>query len=64
MKGLVSDEGVGMDLSYVLEANTAKSLGLVGMRERAELSGGKLCMESTLNEGTAIKAIWPKVHPD
>jgi PAS domain S-box-containing protein len=55
----ISDDGKGMDLDSVLKSTTAKSLGLIGMRERAEISGGKLYMESALKEGARIRAIWP-----
>ena len=57
----ISDDGVGMDLDYILESLTAKSLGLVGMRERVELTGGAFTIESTPGEGTTIFCVWPKV---
>jgi PAS domain S-box-containing protein len=55
----ISDDGKGMDLDSVLKSTTAKSLGLIGMRERAEISGGKLYMESALKKGARIRAVWP-----
>ncbi|MDR3553171.1 MAG: PAS domain S-box protein [Syntrophobacteraceae bacterium] len=55
----ISDDGKGMDLDSVLKSTTAKSLGLIGMRERAEISGGKLFMESALKKGARIRAVWP-----
>ncbi len=58
----ISDEGIGMDLDHILESTTAKSLGLIGMRERAELSGGQFSIESVLRQGTSVKVIWPKVE--
>jgi signal transduction histidine kinase len=47
----VSDDGRGFD------ASGAKStgFGLTGMRERAELAGGELDIEST-SEGTTVRA--------
>jgi len=54
----IGDDGIGMDLDYIMESSTAKSLGLIGMRERTELTGGEFTMRSALNEGTTIKAIW------
>ncbi|HXX35517.1 MAG TPA: ATP-binding protein [Thermodesulfobacteriota bacterium] len=37
----------------------AKGLGLDSMRERAELSGGFLSIESSKGAGTIIRAKWP-----
>ena len=54
----ISDDGIGMDLDYIMESSTAKSLGLIGMRERAEFTGGEFTIRSAPNEGTTIKAIW------
>jgi PAS domain S-box-containing protein len=61
-KGLelvISDDGAGMDLESILHTNTARSLGLTSMRERAELSGGCLSIESAPGEGTTIRVCWP-----
>ena len=55
----ISDDGVGIDLDFIMESLTAKSLGLIGMRERAELTGGNFTIESTPGEGTTIRACWP-----
>jgi signal transduction histidine kinase len=54
----VSDDGVGMDLDRIMESLTAKSLGLLGMRERAELTGGEFTIISAPGEGTSIKTVW------
>ncbi len=54
----ISDDGVGMDLNFILESRTAKSLGLIGMRERAELTGGEFSMRSAPHEGTTVKVDW------
>ncbi len=54
----ISDDGVGMDLDYILESRTAKSLGLMGMRERTEFLGGEFTIKSVPGEGTTVKAIW------
>jgi signal transduction histidine kinase len=56
---VVSDDGVGMDLDLIMQTRTGRSLGLTGMRERAELTGGKFTIESTLGEGTTIRVFWP-----
>ena len=48
---VIEDDGIGFD---VINSSSAKQLGLVGMRERAELLGGKLKIESQPGEGTTI----------
>jgi signal transduction histidine kinase len=60
----IGDDGVGMDLEYIMESTTAKSLGLIGMRERAELIGGELTIKSAPGEGTTVRARWPLVPVD
>ncbi len=57
---VVSDDGVGMNVSQVLRSCHARSLGLTSMMERARLSGGRLSVESTPGEGTSVHAFWPK----
>jgi PAS domain S-box-containing protein len=56
---IVSDNGIGMDMHQILQSNTARSLGLTSMRERAELTGGSFSIESTPGEGTTIRVFWP-----
>jgi two-component system, NarL family, sensor histidine kinase DevS len=50
----VSDDGVGFEPTLVREG-----FGLVGMRERAALLGGKLSLESTRGSGTSVSARIP-----
>jgi PAS domain S-box-containing protein len=54
----IRDYGIGMDPDYVIGTSSAKSLGLIGMRERTELSGGEFTIKSAPYEGTTIKATW------
>lgn len=54
----ITDDGRGMDTEYILRNSTARSLGLTGMKERAELTGGRFFIESTPGEGVSVKAIW------
>lgn len=54
----ISDDGIGMDLDCIMESVTAKSLGLIGMRERTELTGGEFTIRSAPNAGTSVKAVW------
>ena len=60
----VSDEGVGMDLDLIMRTSAATGLGLVGMRERAELSRGSFSIESVPGEGTTIRVYWPNEASD
>lgn len=56
----INDNGVGFDVGNVVsEKQLRRGLGLVGMRERTELSGGSFAIESTPGEGSTIRASWP-----
>jgi signal transduction histidine kinase len=58
---IVEDNGIGFD------AETAAAegrLGLVGMRERAQMLGGTWTIESTPGEGTTIAVEVPYDHSD
>ena len=57
---MVQDDGAGFDAGSGTRGNT-RSMGLVGMRERAELVGGSFQIESTVGEGTTIYARVPLV---
>lgn len=48
---LVEDDGQGFDAAQIIGD---RHLGLVGMRERAELLGGKLTLESQPGAGTSV----------
>lgn len=54
----VVDDGVGMSMAD-REARLRDSLGLVSMRERAELLGGQLTIDSAPRRGTRIEAELP-----
>ena len=52
---IVEDDGCGFDVRAVLDSpNEETKLGLHGMRERAELLGGKLQIESTPGAGSSV----------
>ena len=52
---VIEDDGRGFDVRAVLDSpHEETKLGLYGMRERAELIGGKLQIESTLNKGSSV----------
>jgi signal transduction histidine kinase len=54
----IRDSGQGFDLNTNRPDGPGKGLGLVGMRERAELSGGAFIIESVAGEGTTICVSW------
>ncbi|MGC8494140.1 MAG: PAS domain S-box protein [Syntrophobacteraceae bacterium] len=58
----ISDDGTGMDLDYILKSSTAKSLGLIAMSERVDLTGGEFTITSSPGEGTTVRARWPHKH--
>jgi signal transduction histidine kinase len=51
----ISDDGLGFDLSEALSDKGAKSsIGLITMKERAEMLGGKMQVETAPGDGTRI----------
>lgn len=59
----IQDDGVGFNVGSV-DANYEQrgSLGMVNMRERAELAGGVLSVTSAEREGTTIELVMPLVE--
>jgi signal transduction histidine kinase len=55
----ISDDGQSFPVERTLHANNGKRLGLLGMRERLEMVGGKFGVESTPGKGTTITAKVP-----
>ncbi|MEA2410097.1 MAG: hypothetical protein QOC77_658 [Thermoleophilaceae bacterium] len=53
----ISDNGSGFDVT-----GTPGGFGLVGMRERAELAGGKLAIASERGGGTTVSVVLPAMH--
>ncbi|MCX7838506.1 MAG: GAF domain-containing protein [Anaerolineae bacterium] len=51
---IIEDDGKGFDVHAVMEAGRESQLGLYGMRERAELLGGRLHIESAPSQGTSV----------
>jgi two-component system sensor histidine kinase UhpB len=57
---VVQDDGNGFDLEAVRRRPPERSsLGLISMKERAALAGGRLEIKSTLGAGTQIAAVFP-----
>ena len=57
----VVDEGAGFDAERAVAATL--TMGLAGMRERADLLGGTLLISSVPGEGTTIEAELPLITP-
>jgi signal transduction histidine kinase len=55
----IRDDGKSFHVKRVLTAKGGKRLGLVGMRERLEMVGGRFDVESTPGKGTIITAQIP-----
>jgi signal transduction histidine kinase len=56
---LVRDDGKGLDEEAVKRAAAAEHFGLPGMRERAEVVGGRLEVRSRLDSGTEVELSVP-----
>lgn len=54
----VQDDGRGVDT----DESRPAGLGMIGMRERALVLGGRLSIESGSEAGTTVKALFPRVH--
>lgn len=55
---VITDDGRGFDVSAVATRQEG-GMGLLGMRERAELLGGALSMQSRNGAGTRVEAVIP-----
>jgi len=55
----IGDNGKSFEVERVLNARGQKRLGLLGMRERLEMVGGRFAIDSTPGEGTTITAWLP-----
>jgi signal transduction histidine kinase len=55
----ISDNGKSFDVGKALSAKNPKRLGLVGMKERVEMVGGTLAIQSTPAKGTTVRAEIP-----
>lgn len=51
---IVEDDGHGFDVRAVVEGRQEGRLGLAGMRERAELLGGRVQVESAARKGSSV----------
>jgi signal transduction histidine kinase len=56
----ISDDGRGFDARAALESPaTGKSLGLLGMQERAKMLGGRMHIDSSTGNGTRVRVHIP-----
>jgi len=57
---VIQDNGGGFHVNEALSREGyERGLGLISMRERAELSGGSFTVESVVGKGTTISTSWP-----
>jgi signal transduction histidine kinase len=60
----IEDDGKGFDAEAIaVTSDTGTGLGLIGMRERVELLGGTVAVESAPGQGTRIVLSVPLVRP-
>jgi signal transduction histidine kinase len=55
----IRDDGVGFDPAQAARLLNDGHFGLVGMRERAEMGGGRLDLDSRPGHGTTISVAIP-----
>ncbi len=55
----IGDNGKSFDVRKAFEAKNPKRLGLIGMKERIEMVGGKLAIDSAPGRGTTVRAEIP-----
>jgi signal transduction histidine kinase len=55
----IKDDGKAFQVERRMQAKGSKRLGLLGMRERLEMVGGRFDVESTVGDGTTVRAEVP-----
>lgn len=55
----IADNGKSFDVARVLGARRYRRLGILGMRERAEMAGGTFAIESAPGKGTTVRVRLP-----
>ncbi len=62
---IVDDDGDGFEVNSVMENYEERgSLGMINIRERADLIGGEFKLESTLGQGTKVSIRVPKAKEE
>jgi signal transduction histidine kinase len=59
----IHDDGIGFKVESALLTPGNNHLGLLGMRERVEMVGGRFRVESSAGKGTTITAQVPSDNP-
>lgn len=59
MDMLISDDGKSFDVRRLAHSRSGRHLGLLGMRERLEMVGGRFRVESAPGQGTTVAAWIP-----
>lgn len=59
----IKDDGKGFEKERVLSARRGQRLGLLGMRERLDMVGGKFTVTSRPGKGTTVLAQVPLMNP-
>ncbi|AXV81561.1 PAS domain-containing protein [Ralstonia solanacearum] len=55
----IQDNGIGFDTQPLFVDPVSQSgLGLIGMQQRVELSGGSFFIQSSIGDGTLVSALW------
>ena len=55
----VEDDGSGFNVQELERGETSKALGIASMRQRAEMLGGQLIVESLVGRGTKVTCVVP-----
>jgi len=58
----IRDNGRGFNVEKLDGKEGALKIGIKGMRERVEATGGKMLLKSTRGKGTSIEIVIPNVH--
>jgi CheY-like chemotaxis protein len=61
---VVQDHGKGFDVEAVLDNKSGRGLGLFSIRERLNLLGGRLEVESTQGKGSRFRLVVPLSQPE
>ena len=60
----IADDGKGFEVDGSARAKGGHGLGLLGMRERVEMVGGKFCIESAPGKHTTVRVEIPRLEAD
>ena len=61
---IVRDDGIGFNpADFAAVDPTGRGLGLASMRERADMTGGRLRLDSEPGRGTTLRVTWPSHCP-